>query len=312
MDQSDNTKFKSMPTSAVSTEEAKTALEEENVFLKDQVVRLNKELSHYQHSQQNAGIRPSSTLSSSDYHHHHHHSGVDIDLPESITDSKVISPLLTVYDHRIEELSTFIERQGSALDALTQRSNDLLSENENLRSRIIQGLKTTLSPSDSRQAQTLTMTVGNSDKKQEAEGQVKQLLSDKHLLEEQAELLVKEVLNANQTIASRDKSISSLTEQVGNKLKLIKELNQMIQRLTKEKGNCEKELVSRIGCLATQTNEIKRLKQCIDELKKEHSNVSSIAEVAGMDKHYLEAENESLATKVRISTNIDIHQRNTI
>ena len=121
------------------------------------------------------------------------------------------------------------------------------------------------------------------------------------ILEEQAELLVKELHNANNVITSRDENISSLSEQLKNKLMTIQDLNTKVQRLLHEKGHCEKELISRIKTIAFQSNEIDNLKDSVDKLRKEQSNLLSKAECVGMDKHYLEVENEALTTKVRIS-----------
>ena len=239
---------------------------EEIALLKDQVIRLNKELSLYQ---KKAGI---SLPLSNDSH--------GIEIPKSILDSKIIPPLLTAYDHRIEELSAFIERQGAVLDVLTQRSNDLLSENESLRQRIIQGLP-----------KKACKSIEQNDSTENQETRIKHLLSDKQLLEDQAELLVKEVLSANQGILSRDTNISSY-------LKLIEGSNEKIQRLSQEKRECEKELHSCSRKLAIQTNEIKNLKRDNDSLKKDQIEISSKAEGADMDKHYFKVENGNLTAKV--------------
>lgn len=250
-----------------------SSLEKENSLLKEQVIRLNKELSNYQKT---AGIKTLSDSSQRDCVH----------IPDSIADCEVITPLFVAYDHRIEELSNFIEKQGSVLDILTQRSNDLLSENENIRNRLVQSL-----PNKKADFNEVTTR----------EVSTKQLLSDKHLLEEQAELLLKELHNANIVITSRDENISSLSEQLKNKLMTIQDLSTKVQRLLQEKGHCEKELISRIKTIAFQSNKIEGLKDSVDKLRKEQSNMLSKAECVGMDKHYLEVENEALTTKVRIS-----------
>lgn len=253
--------------------EINTKLEDENTFLKDQVVRLNRELSIYH---KNVGILPPSD--SNDH---------GIDLPESIPDCEVMAPLFATYDHRIKELSSFIEKQGSVLDLLTQRSNDLLSENQNLRNRIIQGLPVQLAE------KTKEVNVNNNK-----EVNLNQLLSDKHLLEEQAELLARELQCANKSIASRDESISSLTDQVKSKLTSIQHLNEKVQQLFKEKGDCEKELLCRIKKLSIQQIHIAELNTRIDKLNEKQSCISSKVESVGIDKNHLEAENETLIAKV--------------
>jgi hypothetical protein len=247
-------------------------LEKENSMLKEQVVRLNKELSNYQKT---AGIKPLTDSSQRNC----------IDIPDSIADCEAIVPLFTAYDHRIEELSNFIEKQGSVLEILTQRSNDLISENENLRNRLVQSLPS--KKADSNEMSTRDVCT-------------KQLLSDKHLLEEQAELLVRELNSANKVIASRDENISSLSNQIKNKLTIIQDLSTKVQRLLKEKGNCEKELISRIKTIAFQSNQIEDLKDSVDKLKNGQTHMLSKTECVRMDKHYLEVENEALTRKVCI------------
>lgn len=257
-----------------SEEHVNTKLQEENAVLKDQVIRLNRELSTYQ---KKLGPLPKS---SNQYDH-------VIDIPTSMSDGKVITPLLTSYDQRIEELSTFIERQGSVLDALTQRSNDLLDENKNLRNRIIGDLQR--KTNDNEQEHRV---------QSKKEDNVSQLRNDKHLLEEQAELLAKELHASNETIASRDTNISILTEQVKNKLALIQKQNEMLQQTQIEKRNSEKELVNRIKALSIQKSQIENLKDSISILKQEQLNTLSKVESVEMDKHYLEAENESFTKQI--------------
>lgn len=129
-----------------------SSLEKENSLLKEQVIRLNNELSNYQKT---AGIKSSSDKSQRNC----------IDIPDSIADCEAITPLFVAYDHRIDELSNFIEKQGSVLDILTQRSNDLLSENENLRNRLVQSFPNKKADFNEVTTQKLC---------------TKQLLSDKH------------------------------------------------------------------------------------------------------------------------------------
>ena len=249
-------------------------LQDENSALKDQVKRLIKELST---CQETLGIKSSSSDSHS----------FEFEIHDESFDCGTIAPLFTAYDHRIKELSSFIDRQGSVLDLLTQRSTDLLSENENLRKRIIQGLPNK-----------------NNDIKKECENDqlkvtnVKNLLSDNSLLEEQATLLVKELNDAHVVIRCRDETISSLTDQVRSKLKLIHNLNDKVQLLIKEKGICETELASQIKEITTQKNYIDDLKDCVDKLNREQSQMSSQVDQTGIDKCCLETENEALTMNV--------------
>lgn len=239
-------------------------------FLKDQVTRLNKELSSYQI---NSNVNPPENHG--------------IELPEYITNVKQLSPLLLAYDCRIEELSAFVERQGSVLDALTQRSNDLLSENENLRSRLIPSIC-------SKTDRVLDTVVHHKDSKSE----LKQLRSDKHLLEEQAELLVKELKESNQTIGSRDKSISSLSSEVSDKLKVIKRLTENITQSRKQNMDIEEELLAQAESLGRERSQRKTLEEKIKRLQNERDEMNSKVQGVAMDKQYLDKENKTLTEKV--------------
>ncbi len=259
-------------TSSSSIEESK--IEVENAFLKDQVIRLNKELSSYQ---KQSTLQPPNTRG--------------IDLPAYITDSEKLSPLLLAYDCRIEELSSFVERQGSVLDTLTQRSNDLLSENESLRSRLIPSI------ASSQRNHGLDHSASGGNNK-DSKAEIKQLLSDKHLLEEQAELLVKEIRNSNQAIVTRDESISSLSSQIGEKLKIIQNMNETVAECRKKNVDLENELVEQIESLALQRSQNKTLQETVSKLQKKRNDMLSKVEGVGMDKQYLEKENGILSDKV--------------
>lgn len=253
-------------------------LRKENDFLKNQVERLNKELAGFQ---KNDGKNLSCDNN-------------DIELPEWITDSQLVAPLFRAYDNRIKELSTCIEQQGSILDVLTLRSNDLLSENEKLRNKIIQDLPMRVN----------NLSTANNNKNDYVcdqapnKGNYKQLLQDKQLLEEQANLLIRELQDTNRSILARDDNISTLTTKLADKTKTIQTLNVTVSRLTRAKYKCEEELVTRIKDIATQSNEVQNLKICIDSMKKERYEISLKVEGTNEDKQYLEVENDTLTAKV--------------
>ena len=269
--------------SLAEKETSYSELEVENSFLKDQISRLNNELSSYQ--KQSAAQPP-------DHH--------DMDLQqEYATDYKQVSPLLNEYDRRIEELSAFVERQGAVLNALIQRSDDLLTENENLRSRIIpSGIRSNLTNDGFVDASNNGQGNINRNQTTDSKHEIKHLLSDIHLLEEQAELLVKELKDSNQAIATRDKTISSLTSQVEDKLKFIKNLNEKVTRIRKHNIDLEKELLRQVESLASQRSQNKKLEENIENLQKKQDEMSSKVAEVRTDKQHLEKENELLSDKV--------------
>ncbi|CAM9407870.1 unnamed protein product [Phaeothamnion confervicola] len=102
----------------------------ENVFLKDNVQRLSKELKalQLQYPAAAAGL-----------------SRADVDgqpdLPPWVMSADVVSPLLAAYDARMQqELETLVKSQKGELESLTQRTETLISENERLRENQIQDI----------------------------------------------------------------------------------------------------------------------------------------------------------------------------
>ena len=139
----------------------------------------------------------------------------------------------------------------------------------------------------------------NNDKKSEEMKELRQLQNDKVLLEEQAELLVRELKVSDSTIKTKDEHVVALTEEATNQLSTMKELNTKIQNLIGEKLTCEKLLLSRNKLLARKENEIADFRASIEQLHKDQSDMSTKVQCAGMDKQYLEVENKTLSTTVR-------------
>ncbi len=77
---------------------------EENKFLKETVIRLTKELLACQKGQcpNENGISNQNTSNGEN----------EIEIPNWILKSSVVSPLFSAYDARIKELSSYIEHQG--------------------------------------------------------------------------------------------------------------------------------------------------------------------------------------------------------
>jgi len=75
-------------------------LKRENEFLKDNVMRLSKELLIQQNSEVGSSPKIESKFDT-------------LELPEWMLDSSVMSPIFTSYDSRIQELASFVEQQGA-------------------------------------------------------------------------------------------------------------------------------------------------------------------------------------------------------
>ena len=113
---------------------------QENVHLRQLVQRLNIELGSLQlRSPEEFASREKSHLEGED-------------LPPWVTSPHYLSPLLTAYDARIQELERVIERDREALAGIKQRAEALVAENvalrADLRREVEKQLLTTTSPAE--------------------------------------------------------------------------------------------------------------------------------------------------------------------
>lgn len=217
----------------------------ENKFLKDYVIRLSKELKRAQNSENRTNRSDSVTLSS------------------NVFDDNMCIPLFAEYDARIEELCTFLEQQGSALDKLSALVNSLSEENLQLRK----------SCSDSSKL----------FEKQTKESDIKH--QDTEILEQQAELLALELEQANKTISDRDKSISEFSNEIADKLDCIQKLTKRNKDLSNQKIVTERKVLEVLESLESSKRQVcdlnKKLKDTTerqDEIKMKAS-INSDAKV---------------------------------
>lgn len=240
-----------------------TSLQQENSFLRDYCVRLSKELLQTQAqspNKQSTTIDRDSTSS-------------EIELPDWMFDSSVMSPLFSSYDNRIRDLSNLIQEQGTCLDRLTDA---LQAKQEDHQPPL--------------KVQPLHSKNNNLPEKFSS--------SDLQLLEEQAELLAQEVNEARHTILTRDKSIAELTEDLQSKLQYIQKMDERIKGLEKKNRHLQNKLSDStkyssklkftVEDLTTKLNDSHVLQSNTDE------NMKGIVE----SKNELEVRNNNLQTKI--------------
>ncbi|GFH44003.1 predicted protein [Chaetoceros tenuissimus] len=239
------------------------ALQQEKSFLRDYCVRLSKELLQHQEqcpNKESTTIVRDSSLS-------------EIELPEWMFDSSVMSPLFSSYDNRIRDLSNLIQEQGTCLDRLTEA---LQAKKEDHQPPL--------------RVQPLHSKSNN------LAGELSS--SDLQLLEEQAELLAQEVNEARQTILTRDKSIAELTEDLQSKLQYIQKMDERIKGLEKRNRHLQNKL-------SDSTKYSSKLKFTVEDLtiklneshalqSNSEDNMKRIVE----SKNELEVRNNNLQTKI--------------
>ena len=253
-------------------------------FLKEQTRRLSNELLMYQKA---SGMGTTSNDMAS-----------YVDLPSWMENEQTMSPLLLAYDLRIHDLGTYMEQQGAYLDAVTERSAQLLKENEELRSRLMSKFENTVEQSNALSPDNAN---GPSSKK------FSTLLEENELLRNQSDLLVKELQEANKTIVTRDKSIEEMNEQMKYKFETISELGRAVKTSSKKKSFCESALSEKINEIMRLKLEISDLSSNIDTLTKQKSELRAQCETTHFERCRLESEIGSLILKVNKTFSLNCH-----
>jgi chromosome segregation ATPase len=237
----------------------------ENKFLKDYVIRLSKELKRAQNSENRTNRSDSVTLSS------------------NVFDDNMCIPLFAEYDARIEELCTFLEQQGSALDKLSALVNSLSEENLQLRK----------SCSDSSKL----------FEKQTKESDIKH--QDTEILEQQAELLALELEQANKTISDRDKSISEFSNEIADKLDCIQKLTKRNKDLSNQKIVTERKVLEVLESLESSKRQVCDLNKKLKDTTERQDEIKMKASINSDAKVDIEKQNFDLNDKlVRFSVTI--------
>ena len=172
-----------------------TKLRKEKTFLSNQLLRLTAELRGFQIAYPYANVESSQQVSG-------------VDLPQWMTSEQVLSPLLSAYDSRIQELSAVTEKQRQALDEFGEQCEQLVAENELLRERQLGDLRTAL---EGGEGATGGATGGrgmgsfnNEGMVSDLEERVSILMQENSLMAEQGAILSKELESSQGSIMERE------------------------------------------------------------------------------------------------------------
>jgi len=251
----------------------------ENVFLKEHITRLSQELLAYQKNEMIA-------TGNKDY------LASGIELPQWITSEETMSPLFFAYDMRIDELRSVLEKQGSLLDILTQRSQLLLAENDELRksNAVVLSKASSHASHDSR-----VERCGES----ELQVQLNRLLDENNLLTQQSDLLLQDIQKTNEAMCIKDDEVAALDKEVVSKSDLIEKLEQKLERLERDKKICEDELMIRIESEIKYKSQIEDLTQNLSSSKSRCSDLVAQLESLSAEKQEYENEAIEVSQKVR-------------
>ena len=124
-------------------------------------------------------------------------------------------------DSTLEDLGNLLQEQGRCLDELTNRSRGLAAENIVLRERISSGIDS-VTKSSRRDSLPSIIT----KKRVHGDDIIKTFKDENEMLLQQADLLAKELNDANASIEERDSSIASLGHELSGLLEKARTLRE--------------------------------------------------------------------------------------
>ena len=288
-----------------------------NNFWKDYVARLNHELKLY-----------NDKYGSLQKQHNEKSSCHGIQLPNWMLSSRVMSPLFTAYDIRIEEIENLLEEQSQQLVILTDTTKELINENGKLRNDKI--LEKNMSSVDEKsineqsKLQNINDNIINDNCDTNEKNNRKQyyethnsstpknernlplLDTENRLLCEQIELLTSELKSAYQELKTKHASVSQSTQNITLMSQKIMQLEQLLRRLQKEKCTCEFALVSNNNELGDCKKKLNVLNQDLERMKQSKISLNGFVEELKAERKDLQNEMDILAQKVSYGQNIYI------
>ncbi len=200
--------------------------------------------------------------------------------------------------HTLEDLGLLMREQGKCLDELTIRSNSLAAENMILRERISSGIDNVV-PKSGRRGGGLI----NGRKKSMSDDAIKKVKDENDMLLQQADLLVKELNDANASIAERDSSIASLSHELSGVLEKARVL--MVEKKTWKVDMLDKTAeVESLQTRERQSASLKsELKARVEQLQSEIGELRGEAEILVSSTSRSAFEIEELRTTLQLKQN---------
>ena len=180
----------------------------------------------------------------------------------------------------LEDIGALMIQQGEFLDELTNRTNSLAAENVVLRERLSSGINS--SSSKSRASLRNSLSTITHKNKMKGEETLQKLRNENEMLLEQADLLAKQCEDANNSIADRDSSITSLSQE-------LSKFMEKARRLTIEERERKAEMLDRAA-------EIDSLKLCQRQSSSQRSELSAMVEQLQSEVEHYRAEADMLVS----------------
>ncbi|CAM9297957.1 unnamed protein product, partial [Chrysoparadoxa australica] len=270
-------------------EQELSRLRAQNKFLEEQVQRVSKELKIYQLRDPRAASRVvQSDIDAQD------------DLPPWVTDAGVMSPLVAAYDARIQDLEATVKGQRSDLSVITQRTEQLVQENETLRETQIRDIDALVQQTD---ANGGLVGMGAKEMVDELNERINILMAEMALMADQTGVMAKELEKSHQELEEKDSQIVMLSRSLEEAGRVISTLEEQVPRLTHEKHSAEQELAKHVKALAESETHLAEARSEAasykDEIKTLHGQNASMQRSVGELQRRLDRETEALSERVQ-------------
>ncbi|CAM9783522.1 unnamed protein product [Scytosiphon promiscuus] len=290
---------------------------EENAFLQDQVRRLTTELKRHQLRFPRAAAEAAAAFATDPAG-----SGGEIgggaeggetgtglgraglgdaveELPPWVTSSEVMSPLLSAYDARIQDLEGQITAQRDGMEELAARTHQLVEENEQLREEHTRELDELVQQAG---ASGGLGGVGAREMVGELNERINILMAENTVMADQTSAMAKELDAVHEEFDEREVQMAALTKALSEAGLGLRTLEGRVPQLEKEKAHAEGELMKAVNAMSEREAALsevgEKLRVSKEEARRLSVKVTELeAERAGMER---QAENDADVTAERV------------
>ncbi|CAM9903980.1 unnamed protein product [Pylaiella littoralis] len=296
-------------------------IREENAFLQDQVRRVTSELKRYQlrfpEAAEAAGVTASAGASRGGLADGGGGGGggggadgglglgrdAADDLPPWVTSSEVMSPLLTAYDARIQDLEGQIAAQRDGMEELAARTHQLVEENDQLRQEHTRELDELVEQAG---ASGGLGAVGAREMVGELNERINILMAENTVMADQARTytsaMAKELDAVHEEFEDREVQMAALAKALGEAGVGLRTLEERVPQLEREKAHAEGELMKAVNAMSEREAAVSEMGEKLRVSKEEARRLSvKVAEMeadrAAMER---QTENDADVTAERV------------
>jgi chromosome segregation ATPase len=272
-------------------EQELTRLRNQGAFMERQLQRVNKELRLYQlkHPATASRITKAEIDDQPDF-------------PPWISSEEVMSPLLSAYDARIHDLESLVASQKDEMDILTERTENLVSENERLRAthiKEIDALVTQTEQGGGVGGVAMREMVG------ELNERINILMSENAIMADQTTALGRELDKTHEELTQRDEHTAELSNALTEAVQNVRSLEHQSAQLRMERDHLESELMAKVNALTNVESRAQDLQRALatsqGEKKSLSSQVTELRRNLSVAQRRLDAETEAMSGKVQSS-----------